>query len=208
MGYKFSVLLVFVVLISMMTSKMLISDQLYFNTLAGTLGRSQIEAILSQNRKWEWTWYAFIPIIYFAKCSLIALCLSLSIFYATENEFEFKKMFQTAVKAEFVFLIPPVVKLVWFRFFQHTYTLQDLQYFYPLSALNMFDPKSLEPWLIYPLQVLNIFEVIYWIVLAYLLTKELPELDMNRSMTVVMASYGTGLVIWVAFVMFLTLTYT
>jgi hypothetical protein len=109
--------------------------------------------------------------------------------------------------AEFVFLIPTIFKLLWFLFIQTSYTLQDLQYFHPLSALSIFDPLSLEPWLVYPLQVLNIFEAIYWVVLACLLSKEFPELDINRSMGVVVGGYGTGLVIWVILVMFLTLTY-
>jgi hypothetical protein len=55
----------------------------------------------------------------------------------------------------------------------------------------MFDQGTLEPWLIYPLQVFNVFEIIYWIALAYFLSKGLPELDMDRSMMVVMSSYGT-----------------
>jgi hypothetical protein len=113
-----------------------------------------------------------------------------------------------AVKAEFIFLIPVIIKLFWFLFIKTNYSLSDFQYFSPLSALNMFQPNELEPWLLYPLQVLNVFEIFYWIILAYLLSKEIPELDLNQAFTVVMSGYGTGLVIWVALVMFFTLSYT
>jgi hypothetical protein len=41
--------------------------------------------------------------------------------------------------AEFVFLLVPIFKIIWFYFFQTNYTLEDIQYFYPLSALNIVD---------------------------------------------------------------------
>ncbi|TDE18653.1 hypothetical protein [Dyadobacter psychrotolerans] len=193
--------------LTVVTKNTLVSNSLYFNSLAEKLSYEQIQELLAKGKKWEWVGYILVLIVYIIKCLLVALCLTLGVFFVF-NRFEFKRMFNIAVMAEFVFLIPTVFKLLWFLFIQTSYTLQDLQYFHPFSVLSIFDPLSLEPWLIYPLQVLNVFEAMYWVVLAYLLSKELPELDMNRSMTVVMSGYGTGLIIWVAFVMFLTLTYT
>jgi len=203
----FWILVISFVIVTYISKALLTSNTLYFNSYADEMTYEQIKFLLDQNEKWSWLSYMLIPLIYFFKCSLIAMCLGLGCFITT-NEFAFKRAFRISVTAEFIFLLPVIIKLLWFLFIQTDYRVQDIQYFYPMSLLQIFTPKSLEPWLIYPLQVLNIFELIYWIVLAYLLTKELPELDMNRSMTVVMASYGTGLVIWVAFVMFLTLTYT
>lgn len=207
MKNRFLILIVSFVIVTFMSKTLLTSDTLYFNSYADEMTYEQIKSLLDQNEKWGWLGYLLIPLIYFFKCSIIATCLGLGCFI-TINEFAFKRAFGISVVAEFIFLLPAFIKLFWFLFIQTDYRVQDIQYFYPMSLLQIFDPKSLEPWLIYPLQVLNIFEIIYWVVLANLLTKELPELDMNRSMTVVMASYGTGLVIWVAFVMFLTLTYT
>lgn len=80
--------------------------------------------------------------------------------------------------------------------------------FYPLSALNLFDYEQVEPWLLYPLQVLNVFELLYWFALAYGITRVLPEYDLGRAMGLVLSSYGVGLLVWVATVMFLTLTYS
>jgi len=194
-------------LITLLLKIFVVTDSLYFNSLAEKLSYEQIEVLLNTSKKWEWVGYLMVPIICLLKCSLVAVSLTLGIFFIN-GRFEFKKMLDASVRAEFVFLLPVVIKLLWFLFIQTSYTLQDFQYFSPLSALNIFDAQTLEPWLVYPLQVLNVFELIYWITLAYFLSKELPELDINRSMTVVMSSYGTGLVIWVALVMFLTLTYT
>jgi len=105
-----------------------------------------------------------------------------------------------------IFLIPSIIKMAWFTF-KSDYTLEDVQYFLPGSMLNIFDPKLLEPWLIYPIQSLNIWELAFWIALAVGLKKYLDG-DFYRSMSLVAGTYGAGLVIWVVFVTFLTLNFT
>lgn len=62
-----------------------------------------------------------------------------------------------------------VFKIAWFYFFQLNYTLEDIQYFYPFSALNIVGYEGLQPWFVYPIQVLNLFELAYWFILAYLI---------------------------------------
>jgi hypothetical protein len=103
-------------------------------------------------------------------------------------------------------LIPGVVKIFWFSF-QRDYTLEDLQYFMPGSLLNLFNPKEIEPWLVYPLQSINVLEVAFWFALAYEL-KEFFNEDFGKAFGTVMASYGSGLVIWIVFVVFLTLNFS
>lgn len=194
-------------LVTFITKEFLISNNVYYNSFVEQFSRDQVESMIEQSKKWEWVGYVIVLVSYFIKSILVAICLSLGVFF-TIDRFAFKRVLNVAIAAEFIFLVPAVIRLLWFLFVQTNFTLHDLQYFYPLSALNMFEPGQLEPWLIYPLQVLNVFELIYWGVLAFLLSRELPELDINRSMTVVMSSYGTGLVIWIVLIMFLTLTYS
>ena len=110
-----------------------------------------------------------------------------------------------AIQAEFVMLIPGLVKLIWFLFVQTDYTLNDLQLFYPLSLLNLFEPGTLEQYLLYPLQVLNLFEVAYWFALAYGVARVINA-SLERGFGLVMASYGSGLALWVVLVMFLTVS--
>ena len=113
-------------------------------------------------------------------------------------------MFNLVVMAEFVFLLVVIFKITWFYFFQQEYTLEDLQYFYPFSALNLVGYKGLQPWFIYPLQILNLIEVVYWLVLAYLLSREL-QISAKKGISIVASSYGVSLLIWVVGVMFFTL---
>lgn len=182
-------------------------DSVLYHSLEETYTYEQINEMIAQSSKWEWIGYCFIPVICAIKCSFVALCLGLGVLVITDR-FNFRKMFNVAIKAEVIFLIPVLAKLLWFIFIKTDFGLKEFQYFYPLSLLNIFDYTSTEPWLIYPLQVFNLFEITYWVLLAYLMAKELPEFDIHRSFAVVMTSYGIGLATWVALVAFLTLTYT
>lgn len=110
------------------------------------------------------------------------------------------------VKAEFVFKCRRFKNCV-VLLFQTNYTLEDLQYFYPLSALNIVGYKGLESWFIYPLQVLNLFELAYWLLLAYFIGKlAFTEKDKGKPMDlgfkIVASSYGSALLLWVVVVMF------
>jgi hypothetical protein len=201
------VLLIVLEIISLLVSNyILLSENLYFNTFAEQLTYEQIELLINQGKKWEWVSYAILPILTLIKLTLVASCLSIGLYFVT-NRFSFKAAFGVALEAEFVFLIPALLKIVWFAIFQTDYSLQDLQFFYPLSALNFFEYSTVQPWLMYPLQLFNVFEIIYWVVLARGVS-QIIERDISQSFGIVAASYGTGLLLWVAVVMFITVSFT
>ncbi|MDI9878355.1 hypothetical protein [Flectobacillus longus] len=184
-------------------NQFLVSNTLYYNSYSEQLTIERIEGIIEESHKWAWLGYLLVPVIYYIKLSLIALVLQTGFFFF-ERKVSFSIIFKAVMLAEIPFLIVPVIKLFWFLFIQTHYTLNDLQYFFPLSALQLFDAQKLPSWQVYPLQLLNVFELIYWVLLAYWL-KKLLNLSINKSMEVVASSYGTGLLLWVVFITFLSL---
>jgi hypothetical protein len=186
------------------TDYLLFSENLYYNAYAEQLTYEQISKLIKNQHRWQWLNYIILPIFYLLKFALVASCLGLGLYLAT-NRWVFKPFFEAAIKAEFVLLIPSLIKILWFLFVQTDYTLNDLQFFYPLSLINIFEPGTVEPYLLYPLQVLNLFEVAYWFALAYGVARVIKE-PLEEGFKLVMASYGSGLVLWVAFVMFLTVS--
>lgn len=136
----------------------------------------------------------------------MTLCFSIGAFlYGYENSF--KTFFRITINAEFVFLIPIIIKIIWFSFFRTDYDLIDLKNFSPLSALDIAYQNSSELWYIYPLRLLNFFELAYWCILAYQL-KDILNRDFAGSLGFVASTYGVGLLLWVIFVMFLTVSLT
>lgn len=199
--------------ITFLTIKLLKFETLINNSLIEKFTIEQINEIIDYQRKWQWVTYTLIPIVLLVKTTVIVSVLSVGTFFYSKAKVTFKQLFNAVVKAEFVFLGVGVLKIVWFYFFQTNYTLEDLQYFYPLSALNIVGYQGLESWFIYPLQVLNLFELAYWLLLSYFIGKlAFTERDKGKPMDlgfkIVASSYGSALLLWVVVVMFFTLNYS
>lgn len=188
-------------------------DRLLIESLSTRFSLEQIKEYILNKHKWQWLSYAIIPLLLLIKTAIIASVLYVGTFFYSKAKVEFKQLINVAIKAEFVFLGVGVLKIVWFYFFQTNYTLEDIQYFYPLSALNIVGYKGLEAWFIYPLQVLNLFELVYWLLLSYFIGKlAFTEKDKGKPMDlgfkIVASSYGSTLLLWVVVVMFFTLNYS
>lgn len=189
-----------------LTKWLLNLDMLIYTSLSENLTASQVTAYLDLQKKWEWVGYGFVPVFLAIKTTLIATVLYLGAFFFGK-EIRFKELWHIAVKAEFVFLLVVVAKLGWFYFVQTDYSLEDIQYFYPLSALSLVGYEGLSPWFVYPFQVLNVFEIAYWLLLAYLLGKAL-QTHTDEGLKIVAVSYGPALLLWVVTVMFFVLNYS
>lgn len=190
-------------LLILISSESLNVYELSLNSLGEQITKRELENLINLREKWQWLGYILLPLLLLVKIALVAGLLDIGCFFFGKG-IRYKTLFHIAVKAEFVFVLVIVFKTAWFYFVQTDYTLEDLQYFYPLSVLQVFGYESLEPWFIYPLQVVNLFELCYWLLLGYGLSKALKQ-SMDYAMGIVASSYGVGLLIWVAGVMFFTL---
>ena len=180
---------------------LLIDDNLIFNTYSEQLSFEQIKTTLENTKKWEWLTYVLIFGLYLVKFVLISGCLKIGLFFI-DKHISFTAILKATITAEMVFLIPILVKIIWFLFINTNYSLIDLQSFAPLSIINIFESEDLEPFLIYPFQLLNLFELLYFIVLAFQL-KRFFDNNITDSFQLVLTTYGSGLFVWVIFVVFL-----
>jgi hypothetical protein len=179
-------------------------DKLLFNSLSEQLTNKQIEQFLNIQKKWNWMGYIFFPIFLIIKTSLITSTLYIGTFFSNTSEIKYKNLFSIVIVSEFIFLLVPIFKIAWFYFFEANYDLVDIQYFYPLSAINIIGYDGIEQWYIYPLQVLNLFELTYIILLSYKIGK-LTKSNTDKGLKIVCISYLPALFLWVFIVMFFTL---
>ena len=203
----------FILLVVLLTAGVFLSKQflntkeLLYNFYSEQFAQEQLEKLLENQQRWAWLGYAIIPLVVLLRSSLVALCLSVGNFFYNMNEVElpkFKDFLRIALIGEFILVLVGYFKFIYFVLIKTDFTLQDLQQYYPLSYINFLDIDSLEPWLIYPLQTINLFEIAYFFVLVYGLHKLLKN-KYWKSFEMVAVSYGTGLVIWLGLVMFLIL---
>jgi len=188
-----------------LTNRYLLTEEIYYQTLGEQLSTNQIKDMLLMKGKFEAIGYLFITFISLLEYIIIALTIYTgTIIFGLKVKY--KSVFKIVILAEFIFLIPLVLKFIWFYFIQSNYTLEDLQFFYPLSLLNIFSTGEVSQLWVYPLQLLNVFEVGYWLLLA-LGIQRLIKSDFDRSLRLVLSSYLPAMLLWVVFVMFLTVTF-
>jgi hypothetical protein len=129
-----------------------------FNSLSEQLSVERIKVFTANQEKWEWLGYLIVPFILLIKWGLTAIPFYIgAIFF--DLKLTFKKAFHIVLVSEVVFLILILVKFSWFYFNKETLTLEYFQFFMPISLINFFEINELEKWFIYPLQIVNIFEI-------------------------------------------------
>jgi hypothetical protein len=197
----FFVITIISILISFSLNYLFLFDSLYFQSFGEKIATDRIAKIIEQSHKWQWLGYVFIPIVVLLRVSFTTICLYTGFFLAN-FKVRFKDLFKVALLADFVFVLAGLVKLVILIFFKEVNTLNDLQ-FQPMSLMEVFDRTKVDALLLYPLSLISIFELLYWLTLAWLLSG-ITERPVGNSLKTVASSYGTGLALWVLFVMFLT----
>jgi hypothetical protein len=207
--HLFIVLLFLNVILTISIKFLFLDENLYYLTFGNQLPAHRIDEMLEISRKWQWTGYAIIPVIILLRAFYTSLFLYIGLFFA-DIRAGFGKLFRIALLADFVYGLAGFVKLVILIFFREVPTLDDLQ-FQPFSVMELFGNSQVDPLFIFPLSLLNLFELAYFLILAWqikgLIRHAVPENPSGfaKSLRLVTASYGSGLLLWIILVMFVTL---
>jgi hypothetical protein len=138
-----------------------------------------------------------IPLIYAYKATLIAFVLWVGSFMFG-YKITYSQMWLIAIVGETVFLIPEFVKIMWFILIDYQPDIWEIKAFYPLSLMNFFDPSTLADSLHYPLKALNLFEVLYWLVLVEAIHLTAKK-KWNYAFAIVFTSYVPFFLIWLVY---------
>lgn len=176
-------------------------NQLVYKDLSEQLTLKQIEEFFDTKERWVWVSYLIIPFLLFLKLTVIAWVLGIGGFF-NEVSLSHRSYFRIVLVSEYFFLIPALSKIAWFYFFETDFTYEQVQQFVPFSLQSIMDTSSIPNWALYPLQIFNLFELAYWFILAFLIGKATKA---NNGIKVVLTGYAPTLLVWVVFIMFLTL---
>ena len=184
------------------------TDSKIFDFLAKDYPSSVVQNYMDSQKKWWWVSYVTTPVLIGIKVLLVAFCLNfVKIISEKLEDVKFRDILFVVLIAEFVFIIAGFYKFFNFYLIETDYTLETLQTYYPLSLINYKEAISTEKWLAYPLQLLNVFEIMYWGVLAWGIWQLAEKkFSYQRSLGYVALTYGIGLLFWVGVVCFLILS--
>ena len=193
------------ILITWLSKTVLINEIVFYNTYSEQLTVERSLELFEYMKRLSWIGYVFIPVMLFLKFTLISTVLYTAIFFFNLNDKAgFGTVFKVVVASDIVFVIVSLIKFLWFLFFGGNYDLNDLNFFYPLSLINLFEISEVNRIWIYPLQIINLFQLVYIMLLAYGL-KINAGLQDSSSDRIVLSSYLPALLIWVVSIMFITL---
>ncbi|HAY3506396.1 hypothetical protein [Elizabethkingia anophelis] len=184
------------------------SDSKIIDFLAKDYPSEVVQNYIESQKRWWWVGYVAMPVITGIKVLIVAFCLNFIKLFDLPGleKMEYSDFLSLALIAEFVFIIAGFYKFVNFHWFDTNYNLQDLQTYFPLSLINFKESISTEKWLAYPLQLSNIFELLYWSILAYGIWEYADKkISFPRSLGAVAVTYGIGLLFWVGTITFLIL---
>jgi hypothetical protein len=191
------------ILLTTVTNSFIITDDMYYNFFSSSFTPEIISGIIEQKNNWQWLAYVTIPISFLLKFFIISICLlaGLTLF---RYEINFGQLFKIVLVCEGIFLIALAIKVTYFFAFNSEYTLQEYQNYYPLSLANYIQVDKLDKWMVYPLQIINLFELLYILVLSYGLCLVIKR-PYTNSLLLTSLSYGAGLFIWLTFITFLSI---
>ena len=198
----------FYLILTFVDKTFIVSESKIFDYLANKYPSSVVQNYMESQKKWWWVSYAVTPVLIGIKVLLVAFCLNfVKIISEKLEDVKFRDILTIVLMAEFVFVIAGFYKFFNFYLIDTDYTLETLQTYYPLSLINYKEAISTEKWLAYPLQLLNVFELMYWGVLAWGIWQLADKkISYQRSLGYVALTYGVGLLFWVGVVCFLILS--
>lgn len=198
-----SVLFVFItaiyLVLAYISDHFILGDEVYIRSFSD----QTIEAVLNMRERYGWLNYVFIPLTLFLKISFPALCISIGAVLSS-LEFKFKTFLKAVLSAEVVFILAQIIYLINLSQHLDTLTIETSLNYFPLSVISIYGVGSVVSWLHYPLQTLNLFEVFYILFISWLLSRQWKP-NFVESLNIVLPSYGTGLLLWLVLVTFLTL---
>ena len=196
-------------LLTYLDKNLITTDTKIFDFLSKDYPNQVVQNYMESQKKWWWVSYVATPLLIGVKVLLVTFCLNFVKLFDLQGleKVKFSNFLMIVLLAEFIFVIAGFYKFVNFYWIQTDYTLEDLQTYYPISLINLREHISTEKWLAYPLQLLNVFEIMYWGVLAWGIWELADKkISYQRSLGYVALTYGIGLLFWVGVVCFLILS--
>ncbi len=195
--YFFGIIVLYFIILFL--NKWLTTEDVLYNTYKSA---EFVEKILEQQRKFGWLSYIILPIYHSIKFLLICVVLNIGLILL-EFKIDFGALWRTVLKAE---LVPIVFTFLIFILmaFNNFQTLDQMDAYHPFSLISYVKTDNIPKFLYYPISVVSLSEITYWIILS-ILVKKLINKNFLQSLGFVAKTYGLGLLIWISLIIFLSI---
>jgi hypothetical protein len=181
----------------------ILTNDVYYNTLGEQLTIERIDAMLEKQAEWKWISYLLTPFAIFFQVLLITLSLNCGTILMN-YKIDFQTLFVLILKSSTTFLMSKIA-ITFILLFTKIRVVDDLMSInkFALSGF-IYDKVNIPKWLNYPFSLINIFEFTFWLLLSLGISRLLQK-SFKSSLSFVAMTYGLGLLIWITFIIFLQL---
>lgn len=117
-------------------------------------------------------------------------------------EINAKTIFKAMALATTIFLFQYLVEFFWLLFNKNSYEPNYLRNFSIFSLYQIYHPVDLPSYLLYPLQTINIWEVLYIISIVFFIRKLSNNKEKGLG-NMIYITYSLGVLSWMVFVTFI-----
>lgn len=165
------------------------------------VGEEYRARILERYQRIRWLSFVIVPFLLLLRLSLVTICLFIGSFFFSEmGGKKFKEWWTIAIVAQSVMLLYSVLLVLVNLCFGETTESAFSSY----TSLLFLSEEHTENWILIPLSAINIFEILYWVIMSYLVGR-LCNTKFRKSFHFVISSYGVGYFFYIALLMFLIL---
>lgn len=180
------------------------NDYYYYSLLGNQLPQDRIAKIIQNKNKVSIISYILLPLLLVIKLSILT-CIIFTGSYISSCKITLRDCFKIILLSEFISILALLSKNIYLVFFPPE-NLNDMVFLYPLSISNVIDTKQIPVLFAYPLQLINLFEIAYWLFLI-LSIYSFSNKNFKQSFAVITSSYGAALVTWILIIIFFQLQF-
>lgn len=187
------------------------TDDIYYNFLLSNYPSEIATKVFETSLSYKFLVYVLSPVIIILRTLVFAAILDAILtcknIYESGNlstNYKFSQLWKIFICAEWSCVAFVAVKFCWFAFINTDYDYKELIDYSPLSLYSLTGNSNADSWLVYPMKMLNLFELAY-LTIAVVACKKILQTSNTDSIFYIGLSYIIPLFVFIIFIMYLNL---
>jgi hypothetical protein len=201
----FMVLSLLYVVLYYITNTYVYTGDFYETLLRGTIDEARISKTIEMRQHFLWISYIAQPLLLLMRCTVFSGAIYTGAMLSGPV-IEYRNCLRIVMLAEMVTFLSTLIKITCFLVLP-SLSPKSFQYFFPLSITQLLNLDAVPKYFIYPLSQLNLFEVVYWILLA-MGVKYFSQQSWGHALKIVASTYGALLLVWILVIVFISLQFS
>lgn len=173
--------------------------QMHDSSLVGNVIKEQV---IDGFNKYRWLSFLLNPAIVLLRITFVSGCLFVGVFLFDDyKKMSYKACFNIALKSDIILIIFSIIYTICVVLYGADFGLKIIG---NVSLLFLFNLDNIDYWMTIPISAFNLFELIYWLFIALLLSI-LNNKTIIDSLNFVISTYGVGFILYVLFITFASL---